>query len=94
MGKTSLLAVCVAVSGCASTLMPNSRAEDAIATSLHEPSAADVQVIQRQERWPSTYFTVRTTHHGIRHCIINGGTIDQLGVVYPAACESLSGAGR
>lgn len=92
MRKVALLATLLTSAACAQTIMPNGRAEGAIATALGEPSAADVHVIERREQWPSTYFTVQTTHHGRRECIVNGGTIDQLGVIYTPACETLRGA--
>ena len=76
-----------AMSGCASSLMSDSRLQAAIAKSLNEPDPSDVQIISRDEQWPATYVTVVGKHTGKRRCIVGGGDWSSLGVIYPPACS-------
>jgi hypothetical protein len=87
MRKTiALLAVGLAVSGCVST-MSDEAAQQKMAEALKERSAADIRIERRQFSWPLTYFTVRTTRHGLQDCTFGGGTLDTYGIVYAPICS-------
>ena len=88
MKLISAAAALLALSGCADTMLSDSRIRDSTALALNQPAAA-VTISGRRADGPMNTYYVASTPSGSYRCLIGGGSISQLGITEAPECSPL-----
>lgn len=78
----------VALSGCADTMLSDSRIRDSTALALNQPASA-ITISDRRGDGPMNTYYVASTPQGSYRCLIGGGSISQLGITEAPVCSPL-----
>jgi hypothetical protein len=79
--------------GCATTILSNDRIIDETAGALNLlPN--DITIENRRTEIINTYYSVKTTDGKEFNCIINGGNILTLGILYSPRCTLIKEGGK
>lgn len=79
----AVLAASLVLSGCASTMLSDSRIQENTAFALNEPS---VTISNRHDDGLTNTFYMARTSHGSYSCTINGGGILAMGMTNAPQC--------
>lgn len=83
-----VIAGVLALTGCADTMLSDSRIRDATALALNQPASA-VTIFGRRGDGPMNTYYVASTPRGSYSCLIGGGSISQLGITEAPVCSPL-----
>ena len=81
----AVLAVSMALAGCANTLLSDDRIRDNTSIALNLPPSAVTISNRRYDGATNTYYTA-TTSRGSYNCLINGGSVMAMGMTNPPQC--------
>ena len=76
------------LTGCADTMMSDTKVRDSVAMSLGQP-AASVRIRDRQYDGMTNTFVTANTPRGTYRCIINGGGVLAMGIINLPSCTRL-----
>lgn len=82
------LAAVVTLSGCADTMLSDSRIRDSTALALNQPASA-ITISDRRADGPMNTYYVAITPKGSYRCLIGGGSISQLGITEAPECSPI-----
>ena len=77
-----------ALTGCADTMLSDSRIRDSTALVLNQPVSA-ITISDRRADGPMNTYYVASTARGSYRCLIGGGSISQLGITEAPVCSPL-----
>ena len=83
-----MIAGALALSGCADTMLSDSRIRDSTALALNQPASA-ITISDRRADGPMNTYYVASTPRGSYRCLIGGGSISQLGITEAPVCLPL-----
>ncbi|MGI4802884.1 MAG: hypothetical protein ACRYG8_54400 [Janthinobacterium lividum] len=81
-----VLAGVLVLTGCADTMLSDSRIRDSTALALNQPASA-VTISGRRGDGPMNTYYVADTPKGSYRCLIGGGSISQLGITEAPVCS-------
>lgn len=85
MKPLACLGMVIMMSGCADTLLSDSRIQNETAMALGVPGGSVLISGRRYDGGTNTYYTARTPR-GMFNCTLNGGTVLSAGIVNTPRC--------